>query len=40
MGAMEQYEIRSKSCNKQIQTALKFFKAEHLFIRQVGSRKL
>ena len=34
---MEQYEIPPRSCNKIIQTAIKFFEPEHLFIRLVGS---
>lgn len=35
---MEQYEIRPISCNKTIQTALKYFALENLFIRCVGSK--
>lgn len=35
---MEQYEIRPADCNKTIQTALKYFPLENLFIRRVGSQ--
>lgn len=35
---MEQYEIRPADCNKTIQTALKYFPPEKLFIRRVGSQ--
>jgi len=35
---MEQYELRPKDCNKNIQIALKYFPLENLFIRRVGSQ--
>jgi hypothetical protein len=37
VGKMEQYEIPPRLCNKVIQTALKYFEPEYLFIRWVGS---